>query len=218
MVIFEKDTVLVMAGDSVTDCGRRYESEPAGWGSFGDGYVNLVNAFLCSMYPENEVMVVNRGVNGNTIVDLEKRWDKDILELNPTWVTVLIGINDVWGHFSGQLEHRRTVDEATYRRLYESIVKRTINKVSGMIILSPFMMEKNKNDEMRQMVETYAGIAREIAEKYGLMYVDLQKRMDKFLESLSSYHISQDRVHPDIKGHMIIAKTIMDAAGADWTR
>lgn len=218
MVIFEKDTVLVMAGDSVTDCGRRYESEPAGWGSFGDGYVNLVNAFLCSMYPENEVMVVNRGVNGNTIVDLEKRWDKDILELNPTWVTVLIGINDVWGHFSGQLEHRRTVDEATYRRLYESIVKRTINKVSGMIILSPFMMEKNKNDEMRQMVETYAGIAREIAKKYGLMYVDLQKRMDKFLESLSSYHISQDRVHPDIKGHMIIAKTIMDAAGADWTR
>lgn len=217
-MIFEKDTVLVMAGDSVTDCGRRYESEPAGWGSFGDGYVNLVNAFLCSMYPENEVMVVNRGVNGNTIVDLEKRWDKDILELNPTWVTVLIGINDVWGHFSGQLEHRRTVDEATYRRLYESIVERTINKVSGMIILSPFMMEKNKNDEMRQMVETYAGIAREIAEKYGLMYVDLQKRMDKFLESLSSYHISQDRVHPDIKGHMIIAKTIMDAAGADWTR
>lgn len=170
------------------------------------------------MYPENEVMVVNRGVNGNTIVDLEKRWDKDILELNPTWVTVLIGINDVWGHFSGQLEHRRTVDEATYRRLYESIVKRTIDKVNGMIILSPFMMEKNKNDEMRQMVETYAGIAREIAEKYGLIYVDLQKRMDKFLESLSSYHISQDRVHPDIKGHMIIAKTIMDAAGADWTR
>lgn len=217
-MIFEKDTVLVMAGDSVTDCGRRYESEPAGWGSFGDGYVNLVNAFLCSMYPENEVMVVNRGVNGNTIVDLEKRWDKDILELNPTWVTVLIGINDVWGHFSGQLEHRRTVDEATYRRLYESIVKRTIDKVNGMIILSPFMMEKNKNDEMRQMVETYAGIAREIAEKYGLIYVDLQKRMDKFLESLSSYHISQDRVHPDIKGHMIIAKTIMDAAGADWTR
>lgn len=217
-MIFEKDTVLVMAGDSVTDCGRRYESEPAGWGSFGDGYVNLVNAFLCSMYPENEVMVVNRGVNGNTIVDLEKRWDKDILELNPTWVTVLIGINDVWGHFSGQLEHRRTVDETTYRRLYESIVKRTIDKVNGMIILSPFMMEKNKNDEMRQMVETYAGIAREIAEKYGLIYVDLQKRMDKFLESLSSYHISQDRVHPDIKGHMIIAKTIMDAAGADWTR
>lgn len=217
-MIFEKDTVLVMAGDSVTDCGRRYESEPDGWGSFGDGYVNLVNAFLCSMYPENEVMVVNRGVNGNTIVDLEKRWDKDILELNPTWVTVLIGINDVWGHFSGQLEHRRTVDEATYRRLYESIVKRTIDKVNGMIILSPFMMEKNKNDEMRQMVETYAWIAREIAEKYGLIYVDLQKRMDKFLESLSSYHISQDRVHPDIKGHMIIAKTIMDAAGADWTR
>lgn len=217
-MLFEKKARLVMTGDSVTDCGRPYEAKAGTPWSHGDGYVNLVYAFLTALYPEKQIMVINTGKSGNTIVELEDRWQEEVLALKPDWISVLIGVNDVWRQFDGQLEQCSIVDKETFRKKYEGLIQQTLPQVKGMILMGPFMIEENKEQPMRKMVEEYAEVARTLAEKYDLLYIDLQKKMNKFLESLSSYHISQDRVHPNIKGHMIIAKAFMDAIGTDWTK
>ena len=66
----------------------------------GDGYVSLLDAFLATHYPERDIGVLNTGIGGNTVIDLEARWEADILDLNPDWLSVMIGINDVWRQFA----------------------------------------------------------------------------------------------------------------------
>ena len=215
-MLLEKGSRLIMVGDSITDCGRDYNAQPAGWGSFGEGYVNLVNAFLTGLCPQYEIMVINKGVNGNTIVDLKERWEKDVLALQPDWVSVMIGVNDVWRHFDTVLQQIKGTTIEEYERTYRQLVDSMRDRVKGIIIMSPFMIEPNKKDEMRQMVEEYAAVARKIAREYGLIYADIQAAVDNYLEHLSPYIISADRVNPNLSGHMIIAREFMKSIEFEW--
>lgn len=216
MLKLEKGSILIMTGDSVTDCDRTYDAVPAGWNSFGNGYVSLVNAALTGLAPESRIAVYNKGVSGNTIVDLKERWQRDVLDLHPDYVSVMIGINDVWRHFDSVMQPVLKVDKETYRRTYGEIVENTLPLVKGMWIMGPFMMVENKDYPMRVMVEKYAAIAREIAESHGIPYIDTQERMDAFMEKLPAYMISGDHVHPNLQGHMILVKAFLDAVDFEW--
>ena len=96
---FETMTRLVFAGDSVTDMGS---SQPVGEGlkdRLGFGYVRMVENLLAACYPERLIRVTNSGVSGNTSRDLLARWERDVLALKPDYLSICIGINDVWRQF-----------------------------------------------------------------------------------------------------------------------
>lgn len=98
-MIFEKGQKVLVIGDSISDFDR---ARPVGEGLFnawGTSYVADVGALLTSVYPELGLRIVNMGISGNTVRDLKARWDSDVVALNPDWVCVLIGINDVWRQF-----------------------------------------------------------------------------------------------------------------------
>jgi lysophospholipase L1-like esterase len=217
-MIFEESDTLVMAGDSVTDCDRMYNMEPGCWGSFGDGYVRYVDGFLSALYPELKVLVANRGVSGNIITDVEERWDKDVLALNPDWVSLMIGINDVWRQFDGVVTKQKTVLIDEFEACYRRIIEKTKDNVKGMILITPIMMESNPEHPMKKTVYAYGEVAKRLADEYGLIFVDAQKKVDDFLTKLNEYVLTSDRVHPNHKGHAIIAKAFLDAVGTDWSR
>ena len=94
-----KGEKLVMIGDSITDCGR---TRPVAEGLFdplGRGYVTMVEALLGAAYPQLGIRVVNMGNGGNQVRDLKDRWQTDVIALQPDWLSVYIGINDVWRQF-----------------------------------------------------------------------------------------------------------------------
>lgn len=215
---FEENDTLVIIGDSVTDCGRTYDAEPGGWGAYGDGYAMFVDSFLSGIYPELKMLVVNKGINGNTVADLSNRWDKDVLSFNPDWVSVMVGVNDVWRQFDGVFKHVPVESPEEYENLYRGIIEKTLPKVKGMIVMTPFMMEANDAHPMKARVKEYAAIVKKLAEEYGLVFVDLQTKFDEFLKVTNEFIITQDRVHPNAKGHAIIAKSFLDAVGFDWGR
>jgi lysophospholipase L1-like esterase len=217
-MIFSESDIFVMAGDSVTDCGRMYDMNPGCWGSFGDGYVRDVDAFLTALYPELKILVANKGISGNCIPDLEQRWDKDVLELKPDWVSVMIGINDVWRQFDGIVTMPDTPKIDEYEASYRRIIEKTKDKVKGMILISPVMMEPNPEHPMKKMVLEYGKLCEKLADEYGLIYIDAQKKIDDFLKVLNEYVLTSDRVHPNHKGHAIIAKAILDGIGFDWNK
>src|SRR5579884_4100370 len=101
-MLLEKNDKLVLIGDSITDCGRSPAGEGANEG-IGRGYVAQIEALLHSVYPELSIRVINKGTSGNTVRDLKARWETDVLDLKPDWLSIMIGINDVWRQFDRPL-------------------------------------------------------------------------------------------------------------------
>ena len=108
-MIFKKNNRILFIGDSITDCNRNYDLAPGVSSSWGEGYVNIINAYTTAFFPEKELMIVNRGISGDTIVKMAARWEKDVFELQPNWVTIMIGINDIWRRFDEVFSQERVI-------------------------------------------------------------------------------------------------------------
>jgi len=216
-MLFEKNTKLIMIGDSVTDCGR----EPMGEGFFGEmgkGYASIISALLQTTYTEENVRVINMGKGGNTVRDLKERWEIDVIERKPDWVSVMIGVNDIWRQFDMPQTVEKHVYLEEYKETLEFLVKRTLPVVKGMILMTPVYMEPNKEDIMRITMDQYGEAVKEVAKKYDTVLVDTQAAFDELMKKCYASVISRDRIHSNLAGHMLIANTFLKAVGYDWKR
>lgn len=214
----EKGQKLLFIGDSITDCER---SKPIGeglFGALGKGYVSFVDALLQSVYPELGIRVVNKGNSGNTVRDLKGRWQEDVLEQKPDWLSVMIGINDVWRQYDTPFITDWHVYLEEYEQTLEALVLETKPQVKGIILMTPYYLESNVNDQMRQKMDQYGAVVRRIAEETGCFFVDTQAAFDKVLAELYSASLAWDRVHPTAAGHMVLARTFLRAIGFDWNK
>ena len=214
-MIFEKGNKILFIGDSISDYDR---ARPVGEGLFdawGKSYVANVGALLGCTYPELHLRIVNMGIGGNQVRDLEARWQTDVMDQHPDWVSVLIGINDVWRQFDSPTIPESHVSEASFRETYERLIQRTLPTVRGMILMTPYFMEPNRLDPMRARMDAYGAIVRELAEKYGLIFVDLQAAWDRLFEHMHPCAIAWDRIHPNQIGCMYIARQFLAAIGFD---
>jgi lysophospholipase L1-like esterase len=216
-MLFAKNDKLIMIGDSVTDAGREHPVGEYGAGR-GMGYVSEVNALLTTCYPELKMRVVNMGTSGNNVLDLANRWQTDVFDLNPAWVSVCIGINDIWRQFDHPLLTELHVSLEQYTETLDRLIAETLPRVKGMILISPYYLEPNKSDPMRAMMDTYGASMKKLAEKYKQPFVDLQAAFDDFLSYYYPSVINWDRVHPNHIGSVIMAKTFLTAVGFDWSR
>ena len=115
----KNNSVFLLQGDSITDFYRTGPPINAQWHLLGRGYPQYVEALLDSRYPERHIRVVNRGVSGDTSKTLKARWQADTFEPKPDWVSILIGINDIWRQFDLPIGPELHVYPADYRRNLE---------------------------------------------------------------------------------------------------
>ena len=143
-MIFEDMDRIVFAGDSVTDMGS---AQPVGEGLFenlGTGYVRIIDNLLAACYPERKIRVTNSGVSGNTSRDLLARFQSDVVDLKPDWVSICIGINDVWRQFDSPAIPDEQVLPEEYGQNVEQMILQVKGKVKGIFLLSPYYMEPNR--------------------------------------------------------------------------
>jgi len=215
-MLFEENTKLVIIGDSVTDCERAKPYGEGLFGAIGKGYAGIVSGLLEATYPDKKIRTINMGNGGNTVRDLKERWETDVIELKPDWVSIMIGVNDVWRQYDSPRITEKHVYLEEYKETLEFLVKRTLPVVKGMILMTPFYMEPNREDSMRDSIHQYGEEVKKIAEKYGTVLVDTQAAFDELLKHCHSASIGWDRVHPNLTGHILIARTFLNAVGYDW--
>jgi len=209
-------TKLVMIGDSITDCGR---AQPVGEGLFdalGKGYVSLIDALLGAVFPDLGVRIVNMGTSGNTVRDLKARWQRDVIDLKPDWLSVMIGINDVWRQFDLPKQLEAGVPLDAYEATLNELVAQTKPLLKGLILATPFYIEPNRDDAMRRRMDEYGAVVKRLAHKHDAVFVDTQAAFDEVLKHYYAATLAWDRVHPTLTGHMVLARAFLSALDFSW--
>jgi len=202
-----------MIGDSITDCDRK---RPVGEGLFeglGRGYVSLVSALLTSVYPDLSIRVANVGSSGNTTRDLQERWQTDVIDLKPDWLSIMIGTNDVWRQYDQPTITESHVYIEEYEARLRSLINETLPLLKGLILMTPFYIEPNRDDSMRKTMDQYSQVVRKLADEYGAIFVDTQAAFDQLMVYIYPATIAWDRVHPSTVGHMTIARAFLQEIG-----
>ena len=212
----EAGSKLVMIGDSITDAGR---SRPGGEGLFealGKGYVNLVDALLGAVYPQLGVRVVNQGNSGNTVRDLKARWQTDVVDLHPDWLSVMIGINDVWRQFDCPRQPEWSVPLEEYESTLEELLVATRPSLKGLVLVTPYFIEPNRSDAMRATMDRYGEAVKRLAARHDAYLVDAQAAFDAILQHMHPGNLAWDRIHPTTTGHLVLARAFVGALGFQW--
>jgi lysophospholipase L1-like esterase len=212
----QKGSRLVFIGDSITDVGRTQPVGDRAFSGLGGGYVSLVDSLLGAFRAALDIRVTNVGVSGNTVRDLKARWQRDVLDLEPDWLSIMIGINDVWRQFDSPLQKEWLVQPDEYRATLRELVERTRPSLKGLVLMTPYYMEPSLADPMRAMMDRYGAIVKEIARANDAILVDTQAAMDAVLSHYYPGTLGWDRVHPNQVGHMVLARAFLDAVGFDW--
>ena len=202
----EMKTILFQ-GDSITDCGRNRESLV----SRGTGYPHLVSAYLNAMEP-CAFNLINRGISGNRVVDVYARIKLDIINLKPDYMSILIGINDVWHEYTRQ----NGVDATKFEKIYDMLiteVKEALPNIKIMI-MEPFVLPGSatvSDEEHPGRWEHFVSecklrqaAAKRVAEKHGLPYIPLQEMFDIVSVNTPMGYWLQDGVHPTSAGHELL--------------
>lgn len=211
---------LVFIGDSVTDMGRTRNGDAPSEGLFeplGKGYPHIVSGLLNAVYPERRIRITNVGNSGNNVRDLKARWQRDVIGLAPDWLSILIGINDVWRQFDSPQITEQSVSPAEYESTLRELVVTTRPRLSGgLVLMTPFFIEPNPSDAMRKRMDEYGAVCAGIARETGVLFVDLQAAFNQVLKHCHSGYITWDRVHPNVYGATVIAREFLRAVEFDY--
>ena len=211
--IFDMKKILFM-GDSITDCGRSRDGNIY----LGNGYATVVACELSNEYP-GKFEFINRGISGNRIIDLYARIKSDCLNLQPDYMSILVGVNDVWH----DIAHNNGIDNEKFYKIFEMYIEEIKKALPNIeiIILEPFCLAGNATEanyeQFRTEVLLRAETAKKIAKKYNLKFIKLQDKLDELSDKIGSAEVLHDGVHPNIAGNALIAmelvkvyKTIID--------
>ena len=206
---------ILFQGDSITDCGRSREVLT----DVGNGYPYLVRAHYGLEKP-GQFEIVNRGISGNRSVDVYARIKQDIINLKPDYMSILMGVNDVWH----ELAIQNGVATPKFEKIYTMLIEEVLEALPNikLMILEPYAMPgsategtledgRDKYTVFRKDTEEKAAACRRVAEKFNIPFVPLQAKLDAMANAYGTESVSGDGVHPNVTGHLLIARAWMEA-------
>jgi lysophospholipase L1-like esterase len=192
----------VFIGDSVTDCDRRERPD----GPLGNGYVRFLSEQFAA--GGEEIDVLNRGISGDRVRDLRARWEADCLDLQPTLVSIAVGINDTWRRYDSGDPTTAEDFEDDYRSLLFPL--RVANV--AMVLVEPFLLPISDEQRMwREDLDPKIQIVRGLAGEFGATLVPTDALLAAAAEEAGVEAIALDGVHPTTRGHQLLARAWGDA-------
>ena len=200
---------ILFQGDSITDAGR----DKRNYRDMGAGYPKYAVEHIKAVHPDTEFDFINLGIGGNRTSQLFDRFYSDALAFDPDIISILIGINDIWHRYgSGKVATTDAQFELNYRSILERIRRESNAKI---MILAPFLLDKEPFEGMRADLERMLPIVRQLADEYADVFVPLDKYFEEALKTQPEpLYYSADGVHPNANGSAFIGKLYAEAIEA----
>lgn len=215
--VFKIGNRILFQGDSITDGGRGRKEDPNH--ILGHSYAFLIAANYGAAFPERKLEFFNRGVSGNKVPDLLNRWQTNTVDLAPSVVSILIGVNDVWH----PLFYTNGVFSAVdYERSYDELLAQTVAALPKVkiILLEPFVAKgkstSNDWDVWKKQIKEAQAVVERLGAKYKAPVVKLQRVFDEACKRAPTEYWIWDGVHPTYAGHQLIADEWVRVASQTW--
>ncbi|HYG73748.1 MAG TPA: SGNH/GDSL hydrolase family protein [Planctomycetota bacterium] len=204
----KKGDRIVFFGDSITQGGGGPK-----------GYITVMKNALTEKHPDFGLELINAGISGHKVTNLQARVDKDVIARKPTIVFIYIGINDVW-HFT----HPATKGQGTPKDKFEEGLKELIAKITAagarVILCTPSVIGEKTDGSNGQdgMLDEYSSISRKVATETKTQLCDLNKAFREYLKANNPDNkekgiLTGDRVHLNEKGNKLVADEMLKALG-----
>lgn len=210
MPAFSDGARILFQGDSITDGNRGKNTDPNH--ILGHGYQFIISAKYGAELAERHLVFMNRGISGNKVSDLIRRWQKDTLDLKPDMISILIGVNDLG---SGV-----TADQ--YEQQYDQLLADTVKVLPDvrLVLCEPFGLPVGKK---KDIWETYhaelmvrVAIVNKLAGKYHAPIVHSQTMFEAATKRTPADYWIWDGIHPTYSGHQLMADEWDRAVRAYW--
>ena len=198
----------LLIGDSITDCGRRNEKTP-----YGDGYLSLLRELAIARHPALEIRWLNRGIGGNTVIDLRDRWEDDCIREKPDWLSIKIGINDL--HLTLR-KAERAADPQRFKTAYRSLLERVRSATQAeLVLIDPFYLSADRESDgfrrdVLKLLPEYLAVVEELAGAFGARHLKTQAVFEEQMRYRAPQDFAPEPVHPYRIGHSIIANALYD--------
>ena len=204
--LIKTHSILLFQGDSITDVGRsRMSVGPNSPNGMGFGYPRLVMDQLVENFPDYFLQFYNRGVSGDRVQDLARRWPQDTMRLIPDLISILIGVNDTWNHLYLGIG----TNPEEFQRVYRQVLEQTLTKLPNtkFVLCEPFVLFTGEvTEEWRDDISQRQGAVRSLADEFEALFVPFQSPLDKEVEQgIAPHLLLDDGVHPTEKGHRLLA-------------
>lgn len=203
---------ILFQGDSITDAGRSREKAglPNDMAALGGGYAGMAATGLLLDHPDENLKVFNRGISGNKVFQLAERWENDCFKLQPSILSILIGVNDYWHTLSGG--YKGTVE--TYEGDFRALVERTLRTLPSvsLVICEPFVLKAGAvNEKWFPEFDRYRAASRRVAEEFKATFVPFQLEFDRAVKLAPPDYWAKDGVHPSPAGAALMAHAWLNA-------
>lgn len=210
--MIEPNDVVLFQGDSITDAGRDRAATVAnaGGAGLGHGYVLMAASRLLAERPAERLQIHNRGIGGSQVIHLAERWQRDCLDLEPTLLSILIGVNDTWRGFDGGVP----VPVDRYRQVYHQLLADAREAMPSLklVLCEPFVVKCGVvTDAWLPEITERQQVVRDLAAEFGARVVAFQAAFDAACEQASPCYWAFDGVHPTPAGFALMARTWLEA-------
>ena len=192
---------IVFFGDSITESGRNHMDDT----DLGVGYVKIAAGKLRLFYPDTKFCFLNRGVGGEGTAELCARVQKDVVDEQPDYVVLEVGINDVWRRFSRGEE----VTPDAFRANYTYLVDTIMATGAKLFLIQPYALKMGDKQRFRPFLAKFNEIIREIAAVRGLPLVPTDEIFMGVTQDIDPAQFSTDGVHPTHRGCRYIADLLI---------
>ena len=196
--LIEQGQTLVCLGDSIT------QANP--------GYVSLLAALITAKYPERGIKIINSGIGGHKAPDMLERLHRDVIAHHPHWVTVNVGINDVW---HGLGNSGNGVPLEVYEPTVAEIVETAQREAGARVVLvTPTVIGEDPEEPANHLLRDYVAAMERLAAKYKTLvapaHADFLKTLRAGQAASPEFKLTTDGVHLNDNGNARMALTILE--------
>lgn len=199
---------ILFIGDSITDCGRLSDAE-----GLGNGYVRLIRDYLLAKSPATAPRIINKGISGHKVTDLAARWKSDVIDQKPDVLSIMIGINDVWHALQ---PNPAGVAIEQFHQTYHALLRQVHAALPGcqLVLCEPTIIDSPAPAEGNAKLQPYVRAVREISREFTTSAaVPTHQAFIAARKQRPDVAWAPDGVHPSGTGHMLIARTWLEAVG-----